>query len=125
MSGTGKPITTPVWRCFHCDFETSDPFAAEAHFGEGSGDPALCVFWASMDDAERAHEYQQMVLELNATREEVRSLNVAIEYENSEGMRLFRELESRMGQELLRAEECGYAKGLRDASEHVKGVVNK
>ncbi len=106
-----------VWRCFHCDFETSNRDEAKSHFGD-SGDPALCLFWASMDDAERAHEYQQMVLELNATREEVRNLNASIEYESSEGMRMFRELESRMQQDLRRAEESGYAKGLQDAIKH-------
>jgi len=60
-----------MWKCFHCSFETDNYDEAAAHFGGGDGDPALCVFWASMDDAERAHAYQQMVLELNGTREEL------------------------------------------------------
>lgn len=113
-----QSVVMASWRCFHCGFETSDHEEARSHFSDGDGDPALCLFWASMDDAERAHEYQQMVLELNATREEVFSLNAAIEAESAEGMRMFRELESRMHQELRRAEEDGYARGLRDAQKH-------
>lgn len=107
-----------MWRCFHCGFETSDKNEARSHFGDDSGDPALCLFWNSLDDAERAHEYQQMVLELNATREDVIRLNVEIESESAEGMRMFRELESRMQQEIRQAEEDGYARGLRDAQKH-------
>lgn len=106
------------WLCFHCGFETDDHAEAQSHFGDDSDDPALCVFWESLDDAERAHEYQQMVLELNATREEVFSLNAAIEAESAEGMRMFRELESRMHQDIRRAEEDGYARGLADAKRH-------
>jgi hypothetical protein len=113
-----KPADTPTWRCFHCDFETSDRAEAQAHFGDDSDEPSLCIFWATMDDAARLHEYRQMVLELNATREEVFRLNAAIENESSDGMRAFRELESRMRLELRRAEEDGYARGLRDAQEH-------
>ena len=103
---------------FHCGFETTDHAEAQSHFGDDSDDPALCLFWASMDDATRAHEYQQMVLELNATREDVFRLNAEIEHESAEGMRMFRELESRVQQEIRRAEEDGYARGLRDAQKH-------
>lgn len=118
MSVSVQTIVIPVWRCFHCGFETSDYSEAESHFGDGDGDPALCILWSSMDDAERSHEYQQMVLELNGTRDEVRSLHAAIENESAEGMRLFRELESQMHQQILRAEEDGYARGLCDAKNH-------
>ena len=122
MSDTEQPIVMPAWRCFHCEFETSDRNEAQAHFGDDSDDPSLCVFWASMDDAERAHEYQQMVLELNATREDVFRLNAEIEMESAEGMRLFRGLESRMHQEIRRAEEDGYARGLRAAQKHPEEI---
>lgn len=110
-----EPVT---WRCFHCSFETSDPEEAHAHFGDDSGDPVLCILWVSMDDAERAHEYQQLVLELNAKREEQFVLRAEIENESAEGMRLFRELESRVHQDMRRAEEEGYARGLRDAQKY-------
>ena len=72
-----QSVVMPVWRCFHCSFETSDHAEAKSHFGD-SGDEVLCLFWASMDDAERAHEYQQMVLELNAAREEEHRLRTFI-----------------------------------------------
>jgi hypothetical protein len=45
-------------------------------------------------------------------------LNAEIENESAEGMRMFRELESRMQQEVRQAEEDGYARGLRDAQKH-------
>jgi hypothetical protein len=115
-------LVMPAWRCFHCGFKTSDEKEAQAHFGDDSDDPALCVFWTSLDDAERAHEYQQLTMELNATREDVFRLNAEIEMESSEGMRMFRELESRMYQELRRAEEDGYARGLRDAQKHPEEI---
>ena len=108
---------TKTWTCFHCGFETSSRDEAQSHFGDDEDDPAMCLFWASMDDAARAHEYQQMVLELNATHEDVFRLRAEIECESSEGMRMFRELEGRMQQELRRSEEDGYARGLRDAKK--------
>jgi hypothetical protein len=113
-----QPGAVTTWRCFHCGFETTDEAEARSHFSDDSDDLALCLSWASMDDAERAHEYQQVVLELNATREDVFRLNAEIENESAEGMRMFRELESRMQQEIRRAEEDGYARGLRDAQKH-------
>ena len=130
MSEQDKPTTVPsvddvvmpAWRCFHCGFETSDEKEARAHFGDDSDDQALCVMWASIDDAERAHAYQQLTLELDATREEVFSLNAAIENESSEGMRAFRELEAKMHREIRRAEEDGYARGLRDAQKHPEEI---
>jgi hypothetical protein len=118
VAASNRAVVIPVWRCFHCEFETSDHAEAQSHFGDDSDAPALCIFWATLEDAERAHEYQQMVLELNAIRESVIRLNAAFDNECSEGMRLFRELESKMQQEIRRAEEEGYAKGLRDAQKH-------
>lgn len=73
IAGFGATHGYPMWKCFHCSFETDNYDEAAAHFGDGDGDPALCVFWESMNDAERVHEYQQMVLELNATRDELRA----------------------------------------------------
>lgn len=51
------------WRCFHCDFVTSDPAEAEAHFGERDDAEEfkpLCKWWRSMEDSERAQEYQEL-----------------------------------------------------------------
>ena len=123
LNGTSTVASElPTWRCFHCSFETSDESEAKSHFGDDSGDPALCIFWASMDDHARAHEYQQMVLELDATRQEVCSLNAAIDDESAEGMRMFRELETRVQLEIQRAEENGYSRGLHDAQKHPEEI---
>ena len=59
-----------TWKCFHCGFETTDKAAAEAHFGDGEGESALCIFWYSMEDADRAQAYQEVIGELNQERKE-------------------------------------------------------
>ena len=60
------------WRCFGCDFVTSDPKAAEAHFGDGdeaSEFVPVCKWWAESDDDERKRGYQDLIIELNGARD--------------------------------------------------------
>jgi hypothetical protein len=104
---SGNPCDEPIV-CDQCD----DPCDESNLYG--------CLFDENKNfcTPECVHEYQQLVLELNATREEVFRLSAEIENESSEGMRMFRKLESRMQQEIRRAEEDGYARGLRDAQKH-------
>jgi hypothetical protein len=67
---------TPVWRCFHCGFETSDRTAAEAHFGSSaydawdSGPAALCGWWHSVGDEHGAKALQDAQAELAAAQRE-------------------------------------------------------
>lgn len=55
------------WKCFHCEFTTSDPIQAQAHFGDrddASEFTPLCKWWATMDDTERKHTFQEMNREI-------------------------------------------------------------
>ena len=72
-------LSSLPWRCFHCDFVTSDPEEAEAHFGDcddaGEFTP-LCKWWSNMNDQERKEQFQALIQELNGEREEnIKKLN--------------------------------------------------
>lgn len=60
-----------IWRCFHCGFIARTKQEAEAHFGDESGLPPLCITWYDMTKKERIAEFQQLVIELEQTREEL------------------------------------------------------
>jgi hypothetical protein len=70
------------WRCFHCDFITTDREEAEAHFGDRD-DPTefkpICKWWASMSDDERIATLQDIIKQLNAEQRENMSQRTAIE----------------------------------------------
>lgn len=75
-----KEAQEPKWACFHCGFETNDQAEAMAHFGDDMHEPlALCQHWTSWKDHEKAHEFQQLTLELNGTREEAEKQRAEIE----------------------------------------------
>ena len=61
------------WRCFFCDFETDIHEEAAAHFGDPD-DPEefkpICKWWQRMSVEERIGEFQVLIQELNAEREE-------------------------------------------------------
>ena len=70
------------WRCFQCDFVTSDPEEAAAHFGDrddGEEFKPICKWWARMDDAERLETMQDQVRELNRGAEELIKLRDHVE----------------------------------------------
>lgn len=67
------------WLCFHCGFTTADKAKAEAHFGEDSGDPVLCLYWAKMTPEERGQELQDTVQQLNAERDHSGQLTMELE----------------------------------------------
>lgn len=86
------------WRCFHCDEVFTDEESAEAHFGE-----SMC-----------AEPFCQM------TAEEMRELQLEVyryRNEDTELHREIRKLETDHAIALRRAEETGYARGLKDARE--------
>lgn len=87
---------TGPWRCFHCDevFET----AAEAsqHFGHWENEKPICQF-----DADEIRQLQKQLLEW---MDDATPLHLEI----------YR-LQSEMEASKRRAEEEGYARGLRDA----------
>lgn len=70
------------WRCFHCDFITTDPKEAQAHFGDrddASEFTPTCKWWLSMPDSERAVTLQDTVKQL--TDEQDHSANLSIQVE--------------------------------------------
>ena len=60
-----------TWKCFHCGFETTSRKEAEAHFGDGEGEPTMCIFWLTMPDHERVHAYQELSVELENERADI------------------------------------------------------
>lgn len=65
-------LDTKSWRCFGCDFVTSNPKEAEAHFGdgdEGSEFVPICKWWAKSDEAEKRQAYQDLLIELAGARD--------------------------------------------------------
>lgn len=59
-----------MWKCFHCGYEANTKKEAEAHFGDEGGLPSLCIDWVTMNDHERASEYQSLTIELEEERKE-------------------------------------------------------
>ncbi len=58
------------WRCFHCDFITSDPGEAAAHFGDrddGEEFKPICKWWDRLpDDKERLQTLQDTIRDADA-----------------------------------------------------------
>jgi hypothetical protein len=70
------------WRCFHCDFITSDPAEAEAHFGERDDAEEfkpICKWWDRMGEDERLFALQTTIHDLTAEQEENYRLRKQIE----------------------------------------------
>ena len=71
------------WRCFHCDFITSDSAEAQAHFGDrddGDEFKPICKWWDRMeDDSERITTLQDTIRELNNGADENMKLREEIE----------------------------------------------
>lgn len=64
-----------------CDgFETGNTIEAGAHFGDGDGEPAICMMWAELSSDERLQAFQQMVMERDAERTENESLRAASQW---------------------------------------------
>lgn len=104
VSAESSPEETPVesappesWRCFHCDAHFTDKEEARLHFGKSERQDPACTI-----DVSRVRE---MEAELARYREEDTDLHREIHRAHSSEQLKVR-----------RAEEVGYARGLRDAS---------
>lgn len=83
------------WRCFHCDFYSTDSAEAAEHFGQTQHcEPACSV---------GIQRFRAMEAELDMWRSE-----------SDPATRSFYELSAKHASELRREEERGYAAGLRD-----------
>lgn len=88
---------TETWRCFHCNEVFTTVVDAAFHFGYADLEKPACLV--------DARELRKMELELRRHREEDTDLH-----------RQIHGMEARHRTALMRAEEDGYAKGLRDAA---------
>jgi len=74
-----EDAVTQTWRCFHCEFQTTDRAEAAAHFGDREESEPLCLTWTRLNSDERAQEYQSLTRELEGEREETARLRSRIE----------------------------------------------
>lgn len=91
------------WRCFHCDESFTDREAAALHFGTREHHQPACT----IDIA----EYRRAEAENQRYREEDSDLH-----------REMYALRAQHQVELRRAEEAGYARGLKDGAAQEVGV---
>ena len=92
------------WRCYHCDAVYTDPFEAGIHFGADVAGTCACVL---------PHE-QHLV-------EHIRDLEKRLDSYRTESDRVMRSimtLEDENRRALIREEEKGYARGLRDGRRY-------
>lgn len=93
-------MSRKTWRCFHCDAVFRSAYQAGLHFGFDEAATCACVL---------PHE-QHLV-------EHIRDLEKQLDGYRSEDSRIMRSimtLEADHRQALIRAEEDGYGKGVRD-----------
>jgi flagellar biosynthesis/type III secretory pathway protein FliH len=98
MSAKSKSKAPKAWACFHCDETFTNPAAARDHFGPTCMDTPACQI-----DAKRLRDMEN---ELERYRNEDTDLHRQISH-----------LQSEQQTALRRAEEAGYAKGLKDGRE--------
>ena len=70
------------WRCFHCDFVTSDPAEALAHFGERDDAEEfkpICKWWDSLSENERKITLQDTLKQLRERDDELMRAQTKIE----------------------------------------------
>lgn len=83
MTDAAQAILEAIpWRCFHCDFITTDRAEAAAHFGDRDDAEEfkpICKWWASMSSDEKLRALQDALRELEAERRENLSQRTAIE----------------------------------------------
>lgn len=71
MSEEGPSPETQLrdyWRCFHCDFATTDRAEAQAHFGDRDDAEEfkpICKWWQMMSEDERVKTLQDTIQQLN------------------------------------------------------------
>ena len=91
------------WTCFHCNETFTTAAAASQHFGDWEDAKPVCQF-----DAEEMQELQNMLQ---------RYMD-----EDTELHREISRLRGEMQAATRRAEEQGYARGLRDARKHPETI---
>lgn len=95
------------WRCFHCDEVFTSRREATIHFGADEDSEALCVIKSS--DRHLGVYIRDMEQQLDQYRAE-----------DSHVLRAMASLEADHRQAMIRAEEDGYNKGVRDMMQAAK-----
>jgi len=101
------------WRCFHCDEQFTDPTEAMEHFGDQLYDTPACQL---------TKDEKGLVGLLREAHFQLRRY----QSEDSASYREFYSLGSAHSTALMREEEKGYARGLRDGrTEHPQPVTSE
>lgn len=87
----------PVWRCFHCDEMFNDPESAMHHFGKSERQEPICFV-----DQKKYRDLQVLA--------------ASYQDEDTDLHQELRRMRSEHAQALIREEEKGYAKALRDTN---------
>lgn len=77
-----KILEAMPWRCFQCDFITTNRDEAAAHFGDRDDAEEfkpICKWWANMGTPERVDALQDVLQQLNEERRENERFRVANE----------------------------------------------
>jgi len=98
------------WRCFHCDEVFTSSKWAAVHFGADCGATAACKL---------AGHQEHLVVYIRRLEEDVARYRM----EDSDVMRSIYSLEADHRRALIRAEEDGYNKGVRDMREHAEKAI--
>lgn len=98
------------WRCFHCDELFISFKRAREHFGEDQGDMPACQL--------KSYE-GHLVTYIRKLEDDLAQYRA----EDSEVMRSIMSLEADHRQALIRAEEDGYGKGVRDMTREMADRV--
>ena len=88
------------WRCFHCDEVFTDRESAENHFGASVACAPMCQIFGKT---------------VRAMEDQLRSY----QNEDTDLHRRIASMQTEHQQALMRAEESGYAKGLRDGCKEI------
>jgi len=110
IAGDTFPFPKHGITCFHCGETFTTPGGAKNHFGfEPSADPACRIKLG----AERG-----LVMALRKAEAEIAHLQGLLEAESCEAYRLLASTHSRHREQIMDAEELGYARGLTDGRAH-------
>jgi hypothetical protein len=101
-------MTRKTWRCFHCEEVFTDVAAAREHFGRDQGEEPGCLLRMQPGDAPLLTLIRKLQDELSEVRYQL------CEGDSATDRRMFA-MSAEYHTALIREEEKGYARGLRDA----------
>lgn len=102
------------WRCFHCGDVFTSAFKAEEHFGRDEGRTPACQIVGAASG---------LITALREAEDSAADAWFKLHEEMSDIAKAMYAQNSRHQQSLLRAEELGYERGLRDARAETWKVV--